>query len=71
MSDSMLHLSVRDNEQSIQHLKASLKILMKEFSDFIKSRVHISETDLTIVLSKFKETTLKKGGACFEKRTNC
>lgn len=34
---------------------------MKEFSDFIKSHVSISETDLTIVLSKFKEKTIKKG----------
>ncbi|WP_192350876.1 Crp/Fnr family transcriptional regulator [Algoriphagus sp. Y33] len=34
---------------------------MKEFLDFIKARVSISEQDLTTVLSKFKELTIKKG----------
>ncbi|MFI8380539.1 Crp/Fnr family transcriptional regulator [Leeuwenhoekiella sp. NPDC079379] len=34
---------------------------MEVFSHFIKSRVHISEAELNLVLSKFKNTTVKKG----------
>ncbi|MEZ7495810.1 Crp/Fnr family transcriptional regulator [Leeuwenhoekiella aequorea] len=40
---------------------------MEEFSGFIKSRVHISQADLTRVLSKFKNTTVKKGGLVLRK----
>jgi CRP-like cAMP-binding protein len=34
---------------------------VKQLSDFIKSKVAIEETDLQIILSKFKEQTVKKG----------
>ncbi len=34
---------------------------MQQLSDFIKSKVAIEETDLQIILSKFKEQTVKKG----------
>ena len=40
---------------------------MKEFSDFIKYRVRISEADLTTVLSKFKNVTVKKGALVLRK----
>jgi CRP-like cAMP-binding protein len=34
---------------------------MKQLTDFIKSKIHIEETDLQVVLSKFKERTVNKG----------
>lgn len=34
---------------------------MKQLTDFIKSKIQIEETDLQIVLSKFKEKMVKKG----------
>jgi CRP-like cAMP-binding protein len=34
---------------------------MKQLADFIKSKIHIEETDLQVVLSKFKERTVNKG----------
>jgi CRP-like cAMP-binding protein len=34
---------------------------MKELSDFIHSKIAIKDTELEIILSKFKERTLKKG----------
>jgi CRP-like cAMP-binding protein len=34
---------------------------MKQLAEFIKSKVAIEETDLQIILSKFKEQTVKKG----------
>jgi Cyclic nucleotide-binding domain len=34
---------------------------MKQLADFIKSKIHIEETDLQAVLSKFKERTVNKG----------
>lgn len=40
---------------------------MKEFSDYISSRVHISETDLQSVLLKFNEKTFKKGSLVLRK----
>jgi CRP-like cAMP-binding protein len=40
---------------------------MKEFSDFIKSRVSISDTELNTVLSKFKEKSVKKGALLLRK----
>jgi CRP-like cAMP-binding protein len=34
---------------------------MKQLADFIKSKIYIEETDLKVVLSKFKERTVNKG----------
>jgi CRP-like cAMP-binding protein len=34
---------------------------MKQLADFIKSKIYIEETDLQVVLSKFKERTVNKG----------
>jgi len=34
---------------------------MKQLNDFIKSKVILEESDLQIILSKFKEKTVKKG----------
>ncbi len=34
---------------------------MKQFSDFIKSKISIEATELKIILSKFKERSVKKG----------
>jgi CRP-like cAMP-binding protein len=40
---------------------------MEQLSDFIKSKVAIEETDLQIILSKFKQQTVKKGNFVLKK----
>jgi CRP-like cAMP-binding protein len=40
---------------------------MKQFSDFIQSKVSIDETNLTIILSKFKKKVITKGHFLLQK----
>ncbi len=41
--------------------KIRIEHFMKQLADFIQSKIHIEATDLQVVLSKFKERTVKKG----------
>ncbi|MBL3658788.1 Crp/Fnr family transcriptional regulator [Fulvivirga sediminis] len=40
---------------------------MDDFKDFIKSRVYISETDLSTILSRFKQKAIRKGALLLRK----